>query len=160
MTDSRRVTIWSRFFQPTAFRLGFAAGVILFLVGAGLLHLWLAPYRTDGFNVDVASSGADVSLHGGRKLVVRNGRGSLTQICNGACDDLRYRASDDENDYEVKVLDAKDACIVCDQPRGIMGGYGGWSHRWTISGADALKISVSDQIAGTPSRPAGEVRSR
>jgi hypothetical protein len=145
-----------RMFRVTAFRVGFAAG----LAAWALIYVVVHPYRAPKFNVEIVSSGLDVSRHGGRRLVVDHGHGSLSQMCNGACDDLWYRASDDENDYVVQVLDAKGACIVCDQPRGIMGGYGGWSHRWSISGAEALKISVSDQIAGTPSRPAGEVRSR
>ena len=144
----------------TAFRVGFLVGLVTFLSGVWLLHVWMAPYRSDGANVDVAISGEDVTRSGGKMIVIRNQRGSFTQTCNGACDDLKYRASDDENTYVVQVLNKNGACIACDQGRWIMGGYGGWSVRWVVAGEPALKISVSDQIAGTPWRSEGEVPPR
>ena len=143
----------------TAFWMGLLFGLAGFLAGAWLFHLWLAPTTAQGFNVDVASLGADVSGNGGRAVVIRNKRGALTQTCNGACDDLHYQAQDDENDYEVRVLDTRGGCIACDRPRGIMGGYGAWSHRWVISGARPLKITVSDRIGRFAWKSAGEVRS-
>jgi hypothetical protein len=159
MTEARSGEGKRRLFRFTAFRVGLLAGAVSFLVGAGLLHAAMAPIRLSGFNVDVVSTGADVSRNGGVTLIIRNRRGSLTQICNGACDNLHYQATDDENDYEVRVLDARGACVACDKPRGIMGGYGAWSHRWVIAGEHPLKIVVSDRIGGLAWKAAGEVRS-
>ncbi|MEO8113913.1 MAG: hypothetical protein ABI655_06005 [Phenylobacterium sp.] len=101
-----------------------------------------------------------MSAGGGASVVVRNKRGALIQTCNGACDDLRYQAHDDENDYEVRVLDARGGCVACDQPRGVMGGYGAWSQRWMIAGRRPLKIVVNDRIGSLSWEAAGEVRSK
>lgn len=152
--ERRRLLRW------TSFRAGLAVGLVAFLAGVWSLHLWLAPARSDGFNVDVTSRGSDVSAGGGASVVVRNKRGAVTQTCNGACDDLRYRAHDDENDYEVRVLDVRGACVACDQPRGVMGGYGAWSQRWLIAGQHPLKIIVNDRIGSLSWETAGEARSK
>jgi hypothetical protein len=144
----------------TPFRAGFLLGLATLVSGGWLLHLWLAPAASNDFNVDVKSMGADLSLGGAAVLVIRDKRGSLTQSCRGTCDDLRYRAHDDETDYEVRVLDANGTCVVCDQPRGIMGGYGAWSNRWVIGGRHPLKISVQDRIGSLPWKAAGEIRAK
>jgi hypothetical protein len=157
VTDTPRQHGWLRM---TAFRSGLLAGVVGFVAAAWLLHVWLSPASTADFNVDLVSRGADVSLGGGAALVVSNKRGLLAQTCRGTCDDLRYRAHDDETDYEVRVLDAKGACVACDQPRGVMGGYGTWSHRWLIAGERPLKIKVDDRIGSFSWESAGEVRAK
>jgi hypothetical protein len=136
------------------------AGVATLAAVAFGLHQWLAPSRAAGFNVEVVSAGADVTRGGGAVLSVAAKQGSLTQTCNGACDDLRYQANDDEADYEVRVLDSRGACLVCDQPRGVMGGYGAWSHRWVIGGVRPLKIIVTDRIGRFPWKAAGEVHAK
>jgi hypothetical protein len=143
-------------FRLTAFRAGVLAGLIAFVAGAGLLHVWLRPSTSEGFNVDVSSAGADVSRSGGAALEIRHKRGAVVQTCRGACDDLRYEAHDDENNYEVRVLDARGQCIACDAPRGIMGGYGAWSHRWRIAGGRPLKILVQDRIGRLEWHAAGK----
>jgi hypothetical protein len=149
-----------RRFRITAFRLGLVSGLATLAATLWVLHAWLSPSRSDGFNVDVASRGADVSQSGGAAVVVSHKRGRLTQSCVDGCDDLQFRAHDDENDYEVRVLDAEGACVACDRPRGIMGGYGGWSHRWRIAGEGPLKIRVDDEIGRLGWTSAGEVRSK
>ena len=159
MTSGRQPSAGAGLFRFTAFRTGLLAGVVGFLAAALGLHLWLAPTTSDGFNVDVLSAGADVSRAGGAALVIRSKRGTLTQTCHGLCDDLRYQAHDDENDYEVRVLDPRGGCVACDQPRGAMGGYGAWSHRWRISGVHPLKIIVNERIGRLPWKTAGEVSS-
>lgn len=160
MTSGSEFGSGVRMFRVTAFRVGLLAGLVSFFAGAWLLHGALAPTTSSGFNVEVTSTGADVSRNGGTALVIRNKRGSLVQTCNDACDNLHYQAHDDENDYEVRVLDARGACVACDQPRGIMGGYGAWSHRWVIAGERPLKIIVSDRIGRLSWKAAGEVRSQ
>jgi hypothetical protein len=160
VSSERRGGYKRRWPKLTAFRAGFLLGLATLVAGAWFLNHWLTPAHSSGFNVDVASAGADVSRGGGVVLVIRDKRGSLTQTCRGACDDLRYQAHDDETDYEVRVLDASGACVACDRPRGIMGGYGGWSHRWVIAGQRPLKIVVSDRIGSLSWGAAGEVRAK
>ena len=157
MTDLRRGQLW---FRPTAFRLGVLSGILVLVAGTGLTYAALYPHRAPPFNVEVVSSGTQMTVHKARKLIIGHQRGSITQRCLEACDDLWHRAEDDENTYVVKVLDDGGACLVCDNPRDIMGGYGAWSVRWTVGGDRTLDIVVMDQIAGTPWRRVAVARSR
>lgn len=101
----------------TAFRTGLLIGVGVAVAMAGAAY---AGYRalvgpTGEYNVDVASSGAALTKAGAHQLEVRTTYGPIMrQVCNGACDDLTYRAHSGENAYRVALLDAKGGCISCD----------------------------------------------
>lgn len=147
-------------YRPTAFRVGVLSGILALAVGSGVIYGVLHRYEAPEFNVEVVSSGTLMTLRDARQLVISHQRGAVTQSCNEACDDLWYRAKDDENTYSVKVLDADGDCLVCDAPRDIMGGYGAWSVRWDVGRGRALDIVVTDQVAGAPWRPVGVARAK
>jgi len=127
--------------------LGFLCGLVGFVVTVGLLWLWMSPFREPSFNVQLDSSGGAISRHAGRRLVLSHEHGSLTQTCNGACDDLSYRAKDGDNTYRLQVLNAAGECLACATGIDVMGGYGGLSARWRVVDHGSLKIVASDQIA-------------
>lgn len=158
MTNER--SLRRRVLRLTAFRIGLVSGLLAFGIVVSALYAMPAADFSDDFNVDVSVAGADVSAAGGAALVISHVRGAVAQTCRGRCDDLRFQAFDDENDYVVRVLDAKGACIACDRPRGIMGGFGRWSHRWVVAGEHPLKIIVSDRIGSLPWRAAGAVHAK
>lgn len=139
-----------------AFRWGLGAGVAtaVVLAAAGLVALKLG---TSGplwqpFNVKVSVSGADVTRHLGRQLVVRNEHGSLTQTCRGACDDLTLLGGGSDNVYWVHVTDARGRCVAC-TPTGayVTSSVGINPTRIDVAGRD--RLTVREIFGGGESRP-------
>jgi len=123
------------------FRAGVAAGLVVALAGAAAVTLW-PEGPTPAFNIEVVSNGADVSQHGGVKVIVANERDALVQTCNGPCDDLNFRTNArGDTVYRVRVLDAAGGCVACDAGQYVTSG--GPEARWTVSGKDKLTSTVS-----------------
>lgn len=146
-----------------AFRWGLIAGVVLpMAIPLGLialLKLSIPDADAPRFNVDMSSVGADVTRHGGRRVIFANEHGSVVQSCNGECDDVRREESSGDNSYWVRVLDAQGRCVACSS-----GGYvtNGMETRLRVAGAAALDIreSYGDGSAFSVKSPAsGAVRS-
>lgn len=130
-----------RLLRPTAFRIGLLSGLAVFLVSCGLFYLWLVrPFPEPRYNVEVVSSGADLSRAGARRLVVSNRYAGvlLAATCQDACDDLWHRLKhqgDEDVTYQVQVLDAAGGCVACGQPAYVEGVFGGgFIARWTLAG--------------------------
>jgi hypothetical protein len=129
----------------TAFRWGLSIGFLAAILLAGLLWVWMGPelYRPR-FNVEVISTGADVSRQGGAKVVVRNEQGIVAeQTCRDQCDDFELRADSGDNSFSVRVLDAAGQSLAGGDEIYVTGGYGAWITRWTVSGADTLQVRLS-----------------
>jgi len=110
-------TAGRRGFRLTPFRTGLAAGVLLPLAAVSVLWLrdQLGEWKPRPFNVQVLSNGADVSRHGGVKIVISGERRAMVQTCNGPCDDLTFQTNSGGDDvFRVKVLDASGHCVACD----------------------------------------------
>lgn len=134
-------------FRFTPFRTGLIVGLFVALaapwtIGA-LLKAMSPGLGPPPFNVQVRSSGADVSRHGGVKVAVEDARGKVVQSCNQVCDDFELDANGGDNSYRVRVLNAAGECVACDEGRYVSGGYGSPIDRWTVSGRDALTVKVS-----------------
>ena len=115
----------------------FLIPVILF----SALKLWIPDLRRPEFNVDVVSVGADVSRHGGSRVVVANERGAVIQTCNDQCDDLRLRESSGDNSYWVRVFDKDGACVACTATGVyVTNGYGAPITRFDVAGAGVLQV--------------------
>lgn len=101
----------------TAFRAGLLAGLTLFLVGSGLMYLWLHnPVPEPPYNMEVSASGRDLTAHGAKALVIQTTYGPVVrQTCNGACDDIAYKADSTDNTFSVSVFDGTGACLVCEE---------------------------------------------
>jgi hypothetical protein len=131
----------------TAFRLGLLAGVLtpfaIWLVAHLAVASWLPAERPPRFNVLALANGADVSRHGGVRVVVSNEHATLTQTCSGPCDDLRYEADSGDNVYRLSAYDAAGRCIACDEGQYVSGGYGAGLTRFTLSGAERLTVNHS-----------------
>jgi len=129
--------------RPNALQWGVITGAVLpvaVLLGfIGLLKLW-SPDASARFNVDMSSVGADVTRHGGRRVIFANERGSVVQFCNGECDDVRRQESSGDNSYWVRVLDAQGRCVACSS-----GGYvtNGMETRLRVAGMADLDIRES-----------------
>ena len=118
----------------TAFRLGLAAGVLLPVAA----YVWYAS-TIPQFEVDLRSPGAVIDKHSAQKVVLDDGkRRMLTQTCNGACDDLRYRAASGEGVVGVTVLDATGKCVLCRHEEYVTGGL---TARMAISGERELSVA-------------------
>lgn len=128
-----------------AFRWGFVVGFVapvaapLFLWGA--LKLSIPGLEAPAFNVELVSAGADVSLHGGTRVVMANERGAITQTCREECDDLRARENSGDNAYWVRVLDRSGACVAC-SPAGVYvtNGYGAPLTTFVVGGKRKLTV--------------------
>jgi hypothetical protein len=91
-------------FRITAFRIGVVAGIAAPL----LVRLSLGPeFHEPVFNVEMASTGADIGRHGGSKVIVSNEQGVIVeQTCRAGCDDLRLQVRSPDNSFRVRVLDS------------------------------------------------------
>ena len=119
-----------------------AVSPVLILLGAWTaLELGPPDPKAPAFNVELVSAGADVSRHGGMRVVLANERGAIAQTCRGACDDLRVRQNTGYNVYWARVLDAKGACVVCD-PTGayVANGYDASVATLIVGGREKLTI--------------------
>jgi len=128
----------------TPFRWGLLVGVVLplasFAAIGGAGRLW-APRPT--YNVQLVSSGADLTRQNGAKLIFSSAKAAVTQTCNGVCDDLRIEEnSGGDAAYQVRVLDPQGTCVACSEPRYVTNGYGAPVSTWTIAGASKLQVSV------------------
>jgi hypothetical protein len=127
-------------FRLGAFTLGLASGIIAPLVLFGAFEWIVSGSRPPEFNVDVVTAGADVSRHGGRRVLVVNERGAVAQSCNGECDDLRLRENSGDNSYWVRVLDRSGGCVACTLTGFyVSNGYGASVTRVEVSGQDRLR---------------------
>lgn len=124
----------------TAFRAGVACGLAA-MVGLGaLLYAVIVPaVLSPWYTVDVSTIGADVSRHGGHRIVVSDLRGpTFDQRCNGACDDVRLRARTGDASISVNVYDEIGRCLACEP----MASYvaRGLAQTWTVAGPDKLEV--------------------
>lgn len=93
-----------------------------------------------GPDVQVTVSGEAVTRHGGRRVGLSDARGShFEAVCNGACDDITFRASAGENAYRVRVLDSQGKCLICSPAQYVTAGI---SARWRIDGRDRLVLTT------------------
>lgn len=103
--------------RPTAFRFGFVAGLALsFVVGALALFgaRALDPQGWPGVrNVEIVSHGDAIWRHGAARVVATGEEGSVTQQCQGVCDDLVIRETSGDNSYRVVVFDRRGARLAC-----------------------------------------------
>jgi len=130
-----------RLLRPTAFGWGLIAGLASFALIWFGAYLVLRTGPAPAINVDVTSVGADVTRHGGAKLIVANETGAkFTVTCRDACDDLRFRTLSGENRYGVRVLDAKGDCVACGPAVYTDAGYGAPVWVWRIAGQDRLNV--------------------
>ena len=121
---------------------GLAVGAVLFLA---LLFLGFTFYsdRRSG-DVDLATSGGDISTAGGAKLAIRRNSGVIIQVCNGRCDDLRVTNRGRSNGLEdVRVLDSQGRCIACIQHHAAV--YSGRRDDWKIAGPAPLRITRTNR---------------
>lgn len=142
------------------FGTGVLTGLALFVASLLAVYLWLNRYPEPEFNVEVSSNGADISRHGGQKLLVRHAQGSIVQTCNGACDDLRYSGRDDEDTYFISILGPAGQSIVPERGLDVMGGFGALSAKFDIGGANRLEVKLYDRISELPWKPAEGVAPR
>ena len=138
----------SRLPNWSPFQWGGMAGAVSAAALCLAIAVMLAPYRAPEFNVEVLSNGLDVSQAGVVQVSVHDEAGTvLQQLCNGPCDDLRFREkSTHETVYWVKALDARGACLACDEGQYVSTGLGSWLNRWRISGAP-LRVTLSSITA-------------
>ena len=143
MTEAIRRPAGDRL-RLTPFRAGVIAGALLPPMA------WLAVeindlspnWRPPPSNVQVLSNGADISRHGGVKLVVSGERRSMVQTCNGPCDDIVFQTNSRGDDvFRVKVLGASGNCIACDGGQYVTSGN--MIARWLVAGVVVLFCKVS-----------------
>lgn len=115
------------------------------------LALWIAwPFPPFGqWSVDVAVNGRDVDRHGGARIVFSDGLSRITQRCADGCDDVQFRQSTVEGDYEAKVLDGRGMCVACDNAGYVTNGL---YTALVIEGENALRIKGG--MAGLTPPPA------
>lgn len=133
-----------RIWRLDAFRWGIVVGVTVPLVLAGGFHLWLT-WASDvssspQFNVDVVSTGADLTRYGGRQLVVRHERGRTVQTCRDGCDDLRLEQITTDNVYVVTAVDSDGGILASGTDGYVTGGYGAGISQFDVSGRDQLRV--------------------
>ncbi len=111
----------------------------------GALKLAMPDLKAPAFNVALVSAGADVSRHGGTRVILANERGAVTQSCREACDDLRVRQSSGDNSFWVRALDASGACVAC-TPAGIYvtNGYGASVTTFVVEGRQKLGVRYGE----------------
>jgi hypothetical protein len=128
-----------------AFHLGAAGGFALGVALVLLVKAWIGPeFYSPRYNVEVVSRGEDVSRHAGRTVQVASEQGLVAeQICSDACDDFEFQASSTDNVYTVRVLDAAGRCLACDPGMYVTSGYVAPITRWTVAGAEALRVNIS-----------------
>lgn len=114
--------------------LSFGAGVVL----TGLA-LFLFSHRPGAglHAIRGQVSGADITLHGGTKVVILNEGGSITQACNGVCDDLAFVQDSPDNVYRLEVRDAAGRCLLCDKGDYVTNGV---ETGWTVGGREKLAV--------------------
>lgn len=120
-----------------------SAGTVLLVLGALVVGavagvagvFFLSGHSAD--SVRFASTGADVSAHGGKSVEVRSGRETLWQTCNSVCDDLKFAVHGSDDSYRVRVLDAEGREVA-------RGGAGyvtnGMTTSLTVAGREKLEI--------------------
>lgn len=103
--------------RPTAFRLGFVAGLALSFVAGAVVLFGLEALDSqrwsERYNVEIVSHGDAISRHGAARVVAAGEKGSVTQQCQGACDDLVIRETSGDNSYRVVVFDRRGARLAC-----------------------------------------------
>lgn len=121
--------------------LSFSAGIVL-----TVLALFLYSHRPGAglHEIRAQVSGADVTRHGGTRVLIRNEAGSLTQTCNGVCDDLAFVQDSPDNVYTLEVRDAAGRCLLCDEDDYVTNGM---ETGWTVGGRDKLAVSKVTTVA-------------
>ena len=112
----------------------FAAGVAL-----TALALFLFSHRPGAelHAIRGQVAGADVTRHGGAKVVIRNEGGAITQTCNGVCDDFAFVQDSPDNVYTLEVRDAAGRCLLCDQGDYVTNGV---ETSWVVGGREKLGL--------------------
>lgn len=115
--------------------LGLALGAVALV---GLAWAYRAAVSDDA---TVRISGAEVSAHGGVRILVSRQAGTIAQSCNGRCDDLGTAriVSQQNNLREVRVLNGQGECVACVRNRGHM--RRGQQADWLIGGAQDLQVT-------------------
>lgn len=115
--------------------LSFSAGVVL-----TVLAMFLYSHRpgADLHAIRGQVSGADITRHGGTKVLIRNEAGSMSQTCNGVCDDFAFVQDSPDNVYTLEVRDAAGRCVLCDKGDYVTNGL---ETGWTVGGREKLAVS-------------------
>ena len=120
--------------RVTAFSGGFLLGVLSMVVVLIGLQVWTS-HRALPIYGEIW--GAEVSQHGGVSIAIKKEHGSITQTCNGVCDNFSFAEDTPDNVYRVEVHDAAGECVLCD-PGDYVGD--GTQVRWRIGGQDKLVV--------------------
>ncbi|MEW5685788.1 MAG: hypothetical protein AB1942_12795 [Pseudomonadota bacterium] len=144
-------------FRPSPFRIGLLTGLVLFLAMAGLAYAVSLSMKGSAFNIEASAVGADLDRHGASRIVLSRTHGVMfQQTCLGGCDDLSLRKHVPEGSYELRVVDAKGACVACDGVAGyVAGGSYAGTTRWELKGQDRISARPRFDGASTagPSGP-------
>lgn len=130
-----------RFWRPTAFRVGVLTGMVTFVVVSGGIYLAVRQ-PSAAFNIQVESSGADLSRHGAHQLEIRRERGPIMrQTCRDGCDDLSFRRKDGGagDVHQVVVLDRAGQCLVCGSGLYTEESGGSLVAKWSVGGDAKLE---------------------
>lgn len=118
----------------TAFSGGYLLGVLTMVAMLIGLKAWS---EHEALPIYGEIWGAEVSQHGGVSIAIKSKRGSITQTCNGVCDNLSFEQDSSDNVYKAEVRDAAGDCVLCD-PGDYVGD--GTQVRWRIGGQDKLAL--------------------
>lgn len=100
-------------------------------------------------DVRLETVGADISAHGGVRLVVKRPSGIVEQTCNGACDDLLANNIGRANTLQrVEVLNAAGGCVAC--ARGWGWPLSGTVESWRVAGVS--RLTATRTLRGVPGR--------
>ncbi|WP_340647527.1 hypothetical protein [Phenylobacterium sp.] len=121
--------------------LSFGAGVVL-----TVLALFLFSHRPGaGMHAITGQvAGADVTQHGGTKIAILNEGGSITQACNGVCDDLAFVQDSPDNVYRLEVRDPTGRCLLCEKGDYVTNGV---EAGWRVDGKDRLTLRRTSRPA-------------
>jgi hypothetical protein len=128
----------SRRVKLGAFSWGFITAAVIVAVGVALIAWATALAKAPYYDVQLVTVGDDITRAGARRVVLFADFGTVT--CNDACDDLWMNWRSPDTVVDVKVLDAKGACLACSEPQYVTHGL---LYRMKVAGRPGLKIVPS-----------------
>lgn len=122
----RRITFFGFLFGSI---FGFIALVIFIQLAMGIENVLYPRFH-------FRTSGDDVSLHKG---VIIKLDGTFTQKCNGVCDSIMYDDRGSLNTFDLRIVDAKRKCVLCDRGNIFSRGL---ALRWSVTGRERLELKA------------------